>query len=391
MRVNLRRFVLCLLLTSAACGAVARSPSAAPQDGEDCVPVGRWIVPATRATLATGQLVDMLSDERVVLLGESHDRDEHHRWQLQVIAALQARRPALALGFEMFPRSSQAALDEWVAGRLGEAEFLDRSRWAQVWGMPPALYLPLFHFARMNRIPMIGLNVDRELVARVANRGWANIAEQDRAGLSTPAPAPQAYREWLGEVYRDHAKDDETASDGLESFIDAQLVRDRAFAEAIRDALLAHPETLVVGVTGSGHVQHGWGAPHQLAALGIEDVAVLLPWEKSNSCDDLDADVADVVFGVDSPPEPAHRPRLGVMIGEAEPGVRVVEVIEGSVAESAGIQAGDVIVAAGGRKLEGVADLQRIVEHHAPDELLSLRIRRDAKSIDIEADFSASP
>jgi uncharacterized iron-regulated protein len=286
-----------------------------------------------------------LDRDRVVLLGELHDRAEHHRWQLQAIATLQARRPSIVIGFEMFPRSSQAVLDQWVDGHLGEAEFLDQGRWTEVWGMPPALYLPLFHFARMNRLPMFGLNVDRDLAARTAKEGWANIPETDRAGISTPAPASPAYRKWLSEVYRSHVKEEEGDSpDGLERFIDAQLLRDRGFAQAIRDALLANPAALVIGVMGAGHAEHGWGVPHQLASLGIDDVAVLLPWEKSRACEDLTADVADAVFGVDSPPEPVQRPRLGVMIGEAKPGVTVVGVITGSVAEAAGIRTGDVII-----------------------------------------------
>jgi len=388
MRVNPRSLAVCLLLAVTACGTAGHPAPAAPQEGDGCVSVGRWTVPATQASFATAKVIELLRDDRVVLLGESHDRYEDHRWQLQTIAALQARRPTLVLGFEMFPRSSQAALNEWVDGRLGEADFLDRSRWSEVWGMTPALYLPLFHFARMNRAPMIGLNVDRDLVARVAKEGWANIPEEDRAGLSTPAPASQGYREWLEEVYREHAANDEDASDGLESFIDAQLVRDRAFAQAIRDALVAHPGALVVGVMGKGHLEHRWGVPHQLASLGIDDVAVLLPWEKSNPCEDLTTDLADAVFGVDSPPEPAPRPRLGIMIGDAKPGVSVIEVVTGSVAEAAGIQTGDVIVEAGGEELGAVTDLQRIVGHHSADRPLSLRIRRDGETIEIEADLS---
>jgi S1-C subfamily serine protease len=102
-------------------------------------------------------------------------------------------------------------------------------------------------------------------------------------------------------------------------------------------------------------------------------------------------DLADAVFGVDSPPEPAQRPRLGIMIGEAEPGVRVVEVTAGSVAESAGIRAGDVVVEAAGQALQGVVVLQRIVGHHPAEKPLSLRVRRGGKTIDVEADLSASP
>ena len=37
---------------------------------------------------------------QAVLLGERHDSAEDHRWQLQVLAQLHARRPALALGLD---------------------------------------------------------------------------------------------------------------------------------------------------------------------------------------------------------------------------------------------------------------------------------------------------
>jgi membrane-associated protease RseP (regulator of RpoE activity) len=223
----------------------------------------------------------------------------------------------------------------------------------------------------------------------VAKEGWAKVPEEERTGLSTPAVASPAYREWLEDVYRQHATvEGENDSDGLQSFIEAQLVRDRAFAEAIRDALLAEPDALVVGVVGTGHVEHGWGVPRQLASLGIDDVAVLLPWEKSSSCEDLTADIADAVFAVDSPPEPAQRPRLGVMLGDANPGVSVVEVLAGSVAETAGIRVGDVIIEAAGQTLEGVTDLQRIVGHLPANKPLSLQVQRDGKAIEIEADLS---
>ena len=68
----------------------------------------------------------------------------------------------MVIGFEMFPRRVQPALDRWVAGELTEAEFLQQAEWGKVWSMPAELYLPLFHFARMNRIPMLALNIDAE-------------------------------------------------------------------------------------------------------------------------------------------------------------------------------------------------------------------------------------
>ena len=131
-------------------------------------------------------LLAELATRPVVLLGESHDNAEHHRWQLHTIAALHALQPNLVLGFEMFPRRVQKALDEWVAGELSEEEFLKRSEWNRVWGFDARLYMPIFDFARMHRVPMIALNVDRDLVARVGERGWAGIPEPRARGRERP-------------------------------------------------------------------------------------------------------------------------------------------------------------------------------------------------------------
>ena len=46
-------------------------------------------------------------------------------------------------------------------GKLTDEAFLKASEWRQVWGYDAALYMPLFQFARLNRIPMIALNVER--------------------------------------------------------------------------------------------------------------------------------------------------------------------------------------------------------------------------------------
>src|SRR5690348_1256468 len=72
---------------------------------QTCPPAGRWLSltgAAPRTVLADAAIAD-LARHRVVLLGEHHDNVEHHRWQLHTVAALQAVKPRLVLGFEMFP------------------------------------------------------------------------------------------------------------------------------------------------------------------------------------------------------------------------------------------------------------------------------------------------
>ena len=48
---------------------------------------------------------------------------------------------------------------------LGESlhiGYFAQAEWEKVWNFPPQLYLPLFEFARINRIPMVALNVDQK-------------------------------------------------------------------------------------------------------------------------------------------------------------------------------------------------------------------------------------
>ena len=114
-----------------------------------------------------------LAERAVVPLGETHDEVEHHRWQLHTIAALFGHRPDMVLGFEMFPRRVQLVLDRGSKGELDETTFLHEVNWPQIRGVADEFYRPLFHFARMHRLPMLALNVDRATTGRVAVQGLA--------------------------------------------------------------------------------------------------------------------------------------------------------------------------------------------------------------------------
>lgn len=372
-------------------------PSAASASAA-CETVGAWLDPKTGAILPAPPLAD-LARRKIVLLGENHENAEHHRWQLHTLAGLYAYRPDMVVGFEMFPRAAQPALDTWSRGDSSESEFLEATRWRQVWGYDADLYLPLFHFVRQSRLAMVALNVDRQLVARVGEVGWQAVPDDMKEGVSDPAPAVPAYRRALAEIYREAhlttpsatPEETEPASDDVARFVEAQLTWDRAMAQALAEARRQAPEALVVGILGRGHVEQGHGVPHQLADLGEADVAVLLAVEAGADCDALDPGIADAVFLV-APvvsAEPAAKPRLGVRIEQAEDGVRVVEVSAGSVAEAAGLAAGDVIRSAAAVPLARRAQLIEIVQRQAPGTWLPLEIARDGETLEIVAKFPA--
>lgn len=272
----------------------------APPIGNYCgLPAG-WSVPGG-ALLDDAALLRQLTEQSAVLLGERHDRPEHHRWQLDVLRALHAAHPDIALALEMFPRRVQPALDAWVRGELSESEFLAQSDWERVWGFEPELYMEIFRFARDNRIPMRAVNVESDLTRLVGREGYDAVPDQAREGLSRPAEPSAPYVEWLSTVYRMHLVGNRagTHSDRhLRNFIEAQLVWDRAMAEGIHQAIDETPGRLVVALIGSGHLRHGHGVPHQLADLGISAHATLLPWDEDFDCSELVDGLADAVYNL---------------------------------------------------------------------------------------------
>jgi uncharacterized iron-regulated protein len=313
----------CLVVcTGASVAALAarNAPAAAPVPAY-CQAGGNWLTldSATPQPGAVEEIIANAARQEVVLLGEQHDVEDHHRWQLQMLAALHAQRPEMVIGFEMFPRRIQPVLDQWVAGTLSTREFLKQSEWDTVWSFPPQIYMPLFEFARINKIPMRALNVDKTLTRLVAENGWDKVPEAAREGVGRAAPALPDYRAFLREIHQMHAgksgahggKNDATADAAFNRFVDSQLTWDRAMAEVLSQSVSradSPNSPLVVGIMGSGHIRFGHGVPHQLKHLGVTKVASLLPVSLEGECRFLEPGLATAVFVLPNKAMPASEP-----------------------------------------------------------------------------------
>ncbi len=398
--MRIRFFLCCSVLLLLRASAFAAEP---------CAMMTGWVVPepAGPRAEAPDRVFARLAQAQAVLLGETHSNPDHHRWQLGVIAGLYALRPSMVLGFEMFPRRIQPVLDQWVAGTITEAEFLSKSEWDRVWGFDASLYMPIFQFARLNRIPMLALNVDRALVQRVSQAGWAAIAATDREGISDPMPASRDYLLWLYPTYREHQAQDpgsappeagsapsdaQLTDPAFRRFVDGMLLWDRAMAQAIAERRSGSNPPLVVGLIGTGHLRSGYGVPAQLKALGVSNVAEALPWDAS-ACAAIVPGLASALFVV-----PAHvvaqetpRPRLGIAFEASADGMRVSEVSPKSIAEAAGILVGDVIVQMAGEPVKNAAEMVATVQRQPAGTWLPIVVRRNGATVDLVARFPPRP
>lgn len=384
-----------------------------------CSQSGHWISGPDGEATSRQKLFQQLSTRPLVLLGESHNDAAHHRWQLHTLSALLGRSKELVIGFEMFPREAQTVLDQWVAGELSEEEFLKKSDWRRVWGYDPDLYMPLFQFARMHRVPMVALNVNPKLVSRVAAEGWTAIPIEERHGLSDPVPPLSEYRRALADVYRTKLSmmakgqfegmasmgeppkantapslDDIMKKPDFDRFVAAQLVWDRAMAEGLYEAKLKHPNAIVVGVMGSGHLSYRHGVPRQLDQLGVPGSAVLIPAQVETACQLAQAGYADALFMVetrlDGQDEPKKRLRLGVRLRDSGGSILIQQIVSGSVAEASKLREGDRIVRAAGVAITTTSALVDVIAKQVPGFWLPLIVERSGKTLELIAKFPAS-
>lgn len=224
-----------------------------------------WTVPAVFSASGHAALEDVLreaSEARAVFIGEVHTRAEHHRAQLELICNLYRSGADLAIGVEFFQQPFQAYLDEYVAGRLEEKDLVRLTDYDRRWGYDFELYTPILRFARDNGIPVIALNVPRELTKAVARRGLAGLTEAERAFVPARMDKTNAdYVNRLKVVFDAHPKG---AQARFEHFLEAQLLWDEGMAESAAGYLSKRPDKKLVVLAGNGHVAWRAGIPGRL-------------------------------------------------------------------------------------------------------------------------------
>src|SRR5437764_8383311 len=86
------------------------------------------------ATMAAEKLAAQLGNKRVVFVGETHDRYDHHLNQLEIIRQLHQLDPGLVVGVEYFQQPFQSQVDDYIAGKNAEKEFLRYTEYYRGWG-----------------------------------------------------------------------------------------------------------------------------------------------------------------------------------------------------------------------------------------------------------------
>lgn len=228
----------------------------------------------------------------LVLIGEVHDKPAVHDLQLSIIRSLQKKKQPMAIGLEVMQSDSQQQLDDWVSGKMTEEQF--QPVFAQNWTYDWRLYRDIFIFARDNKIPLIALNVPREIVKKVSRQGYKALSEEEIKSLppGTNADLDNTHTAFLKRAFQPLFK---SVSNGrvFEYFCEAQTLRNSSMAMTVAQYVKRHPKTKIVVLAGIWHAVKN-AIPEQLDRNGNRmSSVVIMPEIQEFSGGNATADVVD--------------------------------------------------------------------------------------------------
>ncbi len=201
-------------------------------------------------------MVADLARADVVFIGEQHDDPGTHRLEIAILEGLARRRSNIVVALEMFERDVQQHVDDYLAGKISEQDFLKNSR---PWPRYATDYKPLIEFAKAKGWRVIAGNVPRRYASQV-NKGGLSAAEKlpetERGFLAKQFACPtDDYFKRFTEAMGGHPGDNAPKLDAamIERMYQAQCVKDETMAESIANAAQATPNALVIHYNGAFH------------------------------------------------------------------------------------------------------------------------------------------
>jgi uncharacterized iron-regulated protein len=210
----------------------------------------------------------------VVFVGEQHDDPRTHRLEEALLAGLLRRNLPPTISLEMFERDVQGAIDRYLAGSIGEPQFLQESR---PWPRYATDYRALVEMAKREGWTVIAANLPRRVASVLAKSGQPAIERLpagDRAMMAAQLECPHdAYFARFAEAMTDHSPSDSKTAPAApsppsteqrastERYYWSQCAKDETMAESVARAVTARAGKAgpVVHFTGSFHTDFGAG------------------------------------------------------------------------------------------------------------------------------------
>jgi len=331
---------------------------------------------AVQQPLEISDIVKANLDAKAFLIGENHDNYSHHDSQYQFIKELNEAGKDVAVGLEMFQRRFQPALDAYLKGEISQKDMLVQAEYYKRWSFDFRLYKPIFDYAKEHNIPLIALNLEKELTKKVSKGGIPSLSEDEIRQIPSDIEYTGGmYKSFLYSIFSMHAMGRD-----FENFYQAQLLWDETMADTAAKYVKAHPEKTMVILAGNGHIRYGHGIAKRFERrTGIKGVIVVQDEEYENG-------IGDYIL-YPEPIEYVPSPKLGIGVEEKHEGLYVTEVAEDSIAEHAGVNAGDYIIGFNRTKIHNLSDIKISLLYAKEGAKYKLKVKRGDQVLNLSTSF----
>jgi len=147
----------------------------------------------------------------VILVGEQHNDAVAHQVELALVSDAVRLAPPAGVSMEMFERDEQTVVDSYLAGRISQAELVEKTGSAN-WGAKGKWgdwYQPIVDAAREARMPVIAANSPRKYVKTARTEGygvlWAKPPAQRKHYFIPPRILTGPYADRFMRIMSHHA------------------------------------------------------------------------------------------------------------------------------------------------------------------------------------------
>ncbi len=320
-------------------------------------------------TMKLDNVISKISSARVVYVGETHDSYADHLTQLEIIRRLHAKNQDVAIAMEQFQQPFQDILDRFIRGELGEHDLIRESEWMQRWKYDYRLYRPILSYARDHHIPVIALNIPKEITSKVSKNGIEGLTKDEKTNIPNDIDySDEKYHARLRRIYENHPHKNES---GFERFLQIQLLWDEGMAERTAEYLKTNPKHQLVVLAGSGHLMYGSGIPQRVSRRVAVESAIVLPTGDFS----LGPDIADFLVQGSGEQLPG-KGLLGLYLEDDTEGVKIKDLVQDGAAGKAGVEKDDLILSVNGKPVKDVVDLKLILMDELPGDKVTLGILR---------------
>lgn len=331
--------------------------------------------------------ISEITNNRIIYVGENHDVLGHHLNQLRVIKELYQSGKKIAIGMEMFQAPFQKHIDEYIKGNTSLEEFLKNTQYFKRWKFDYNLYKPILDYTKENKIPVIALNIDRQITQQVSKKGLLSLNDTQKNSLPTQIDQSNLqYKKSLEEIFNNHtpknSKNNEKKKDGNKNthtlkkinhdfFYQSQLIWDEIMAENIHKYVKDNKDTTFVVIAGEGHIQGHKGIPSRVFRRNSMPYKIILN-------DYEDSKVGDFVLVNKSNTNIKKPNKLGVYLKSSYELI-ALDTVKGSFSNKIGLKKNDKILELNGKEVKTLYDLKRVL--YFMDNLNDsvLKVKREGK------------